>query len=225
MGDYRRKIILTPEQKLEYIIKKQNQQELAKWYEKQILEKKIKEYQEKMKEQELYQRYNYLNPGYGQRLPIIGRKPIFKDYEYINNVNRIKDKIKYIKAEIKSEKKTNIYLEFMLENHLIEKKNLEKELKQQRNKNFDLVKDFEAELNENKQLEKELEENIENVQGKTLENEFQEIYSKIKYLQKKYEEVIDTNREMSINDINEEEEEANDNSRNNYYNNGLFNTL
>ena len=129
-----------------------------------------------MKEQEFDQRYNYnirnINPGYGQPLPIIVRKPIIKDYEYINAVNRIKDKIKYIKAEIKSEKKTNIYLEFMLENHLIEKKNLEKELKQQRNKNFNLVNDLKAELNNNKQLEKELEENIKNVQDKTLENEY-----------------------------------------------------
>jgi len=62
---------------------------------------------------------------------------------------------------------------------------LEKELNQQRNKNFGLVNDLEAELNKNKQLEKKLEENIKNVQGKTLENEYQEIYNTIKYLQKK----------------------------------------
>ena len=62
---------------------------------------------------------------------------------------------------------------------------MEKELNQQRNKNFGLVNDLEAELNKNKQLEKKLEENIKNVQGKTLENEYQEIYNTIKYLQKK----------------------------------------
>ncbi len=59
-----------------------------------------------MKEQELYQRYNNIRkiPGYGQPLPKIVRKPIFKNYEYINAVNRIKAKIKYFEAEIKREK-------------------------------------------------------------------------------------------------------------------------
>jgi len=208
---------------------KKEKEEYAKALDEQIIEKKRLENLKKMKEQEFDQRYNYnirnLNPGYVQPSPIIGNKPIFKDYEYINAVNIIRIKIKLIEAEIERGKNSNTYLKFMLKKHLEEKKKLEEELNLRRDKNYDLVHDLEAELNKNKQLERVLEENIKNVQGQTLENEYQEIYYKIKYLQKKYEEVIDNNREMSINDINGEEKEANYYSRNNYNNNGLYNTL
>ena len=219
----------TQEEISENVKKKKKQDEYAKALDKQIIEDERLKYLQKMKEEELYQRYNYnirnLNPGYVQPPPIIGNKPIFKDYEYINAVNIIKAKIKLIKAEIERGKNSNTYLKFMLKEHLEEKKKLEEELNLRRNKNNDLVNDLEAELNKNKQLERVLEENIKNVQGQTLENEYQEIYNKIKYLQKKYVEVIYRNREMSINHINGEEKEANDNSITNYYNNSLFNTL
>jgi len=216
---------LTQEEISENDKKKKKQDEYAKALAEQI---KINEDLKKKKiieEHKFDQRYNYnirnINPGYEQPLPIIERKPIFKDYDYINALNIIRLRIKLIKAEIKREKNSNFFLESMLKEYLREKEKLENELNQQRNKNIVLVIDLEDELNKNKQLEKELEENIKTVQGQTLENEYQEICKKIKDLQKKYEEVIDTNREMSINDINGEKKEANDD----YYNNVLFNTL
>ena len=98
-------------------------------------------------------------------------------------------------------------------------------MNQQRKKNKELVNDLESELNKSKQLEKELEENITNVQGQSLENEYQEIYYKIKNLQQKYQEEIDMNGEIQENDNNEEEKKAADNSITSYNNNGFFNTL
>ena len=117
-----------------------------------------------------------------ENIPYINERKM--DFGYINEVNYIRHKIKFIQADIKREQNKNIQLEYELQKHLKEKKNLEKELNQQRNKNIDLVNELESELNKNKQLEKELEKNIKNVQDQTLENECQEIYYKIKYLQK-----------------------------------------
>ena len=133
--------------------------------------------------------------------------------------------IKCVEADIKREENINVQLEFELENYLMEKKNLENELNQQRKKNIDLVNDLENELIKNKQLEKELKKNIKNVQGQILEYEYQKFFDKIKYLQIKYENEIDMNREIQQNYYNEEEKKAFDNNIISYYDNGFYNTL
>ena len=96
-----------------------------------------------MKEQELFQRLNYKRCLTPNILPIRNeRNPILRDFIYINKVNVIREKIKFIKAGLKREKNINVYLEQELEKYLKEKKALENELNQQRKKNKELVNDL-----------------------------------------------------------------------------------
>ena len=112
-------------------------------------------------------------------------------------------------------------LKFKLKSQIEKEKILKNEWNLERNKNNNLVKDLEIQFIINKQLEKGLENNIK---YDILEDKYQEVLYKNNYLQKRFEEEINMNKEMQIIDNYEEEKKFTNNNYNNYYNNGRYNS-
>ena len=170
--------------------------------------------------------YNYnfegnVSPVYN-RPSFIGRNKNerminFANYQNKKYYSNIFMNIGNIEGQLKIEN-----LEFKLKSKIKEEKILEKNWNLERKKNNDLMKDLEIQLIINKQLEKGLEGNIKyDIQ----DDKYQELLSKNNYLQKKFEEEINMNKEMEIIDNNEEEKKVTNNNYNNYYNNERYNSL
>ena len=70
--------------------------------------------------------FEYINEVNYPEYNIPHRNERKMNFQYINEVNYIRYKILFIKADIKREQNKNIQLEYELQKHLKEKKNLEK---------------------------------------------------------------------------------------------------
>ena len=159
----------------------------------------------------VYDRPFYIGPDRNERMHNFGNYLFRNDNSNIfMNTKIIEEQSKMNDLENKLKKQNEE------ENNLVDKWNLK------RNKNNNLVKDIEIQFIKNKQLEEALEDIINyDIQ----EYMFQDILSKNNYLQKRFEEEINMNKEMEIIDNYEEENKFTDSNYNNYYNNERYNTL
>ena len=145
------------------------------------------------------------------------KSKILWNYQYRNDYSNIFMNTKNIEGQLKIEN-----LEFKLKSQIEKEKFLTNEWNLERNKNNNLVKDLEIQFIINKQLEKGFEDYIK---YDILEDKYQEVLYKNNYLQKRFEEEINMNKEMQIIDYYEEEKKVTNNNYNNYYNNGRYNSL